>query len=704
MPLCLHRMPWATVMLLCALSPLSAADDIRTQGIPEQYLPAPILDRSSGSSLTCILLDMPATDPVPSATGSWSGDIQTLTGSDATVYATAIPTASVTVVQAAQAGNLGGSYTSLYTISKPANSWTLTFQQQRMEASLTGNACVDALQTSTVDRWFPAVAGLRRLGVRASVQVRSAPHKPGMWAATGRVQKYGVTLLYTDAADLTMPIDLLTGYSPGDNPCDENCLDEQTAPPRGGPQDTADPVRYADGALIMYEDDLSVGTGDSAGFIRSYSNLIGHDNSELGASWTISSLPRIVRRDDIYMVRTGAHRLVAYQLMPSPAVAATSGVPLLFSSVRNARESLNENASGNLVFADPRGVTRVFHGFGATVPVRLQGRLMRIYTNGGMPTSNIYDANGVSQQITRMTTDAAFNEVIVFEYNASGLMSAAERRRVANVGGAVTVVCRAEYGFDDVTNQLRSVVVKGTAGEELRRFHYRYYTTTEPGSAPGMLRNAVGPRTYARMQQVSIDPETASDAVIGQWADKSFQYDSSRRVTQQILRTPDVDGSGTFTYSYTPRTNPPPTPGSNDWTMQFVEQQPDGSINTVFTNQSGEVMFKQTASADGVVRSAEAYRFDAGWRATWHITPAAMQASGGVWFDANQSDLLGFTGGNSPFVRDAEGLIRRWTYYAATDLPNGAVVDQLQYVQEQVGELGTPVQLKKYTYMGHAAP
>lgn len=100
----------------------------------------------------------------------------------------------------------------------------------------------------------------------------------------------------------------------------------------------------------------------------------------------------------------------------------------------------------------------------------------------------------------------------------------------------------------------------------------------------------------------------------------------------------------------------------------------------------------------------EAYCVDAGRRAFWHVTPSAMQASGSAWFDKNQPDVLGFAGGNSPYVKDAEGLIERWTYYPATDLPNGAVIDQLQYHQQQVGELGTQAMVKKYTYVSHATP
>jgi hypothetical protein len=285
--------------------------------------------------------------------------------------------------------------------------------------------------------------------------------------------------------------------------------------------------------------------------------------------------------------------------------------------------------------------------------------------------------------------------VIVFTYDElHGRMTSAERRRIT---GAVTdVVCRAEYAFNATGTQLSSVIVKDAAGNVLRRFHYRYYSASGSGGIAGMLQYAVGPRSYARMQQVPIDPETASDAVVGQWADKSFQYDSSRRVTQQVLRTPDVDGSGVFNYSYTARPIPPATPGPNDWLMQFVESQPDGSVNTVFTNQAGDMIFRQTATSAGVVQSAEAYRFDDSWRAIWHITPAAMQASGGVWYDAGQTDLLGFSGGNSLFVRDGAGLIERWSYDATSG--------QVDSVMQQIGELSTPTLVKRYTYTSHAAP
>lgn len=297
-----------------------------------------------------------------------------------------------------------------------------------------------------------------------------------------------------------------------------------------------------------------------------------------------------------------------------------------------------------------------------------------------------------------------------FTYDDMGLLTGAQRQRVVN-GGTPDVVRQVTYGYDALLGQLRSAEVKDGAGVTLRRFHYRYYTTTEPGSYLGMLKLAIGPRNYARAVQAGLDPESTSttDAQLLPFADKVFQYDNQRRVTQQVLRTPDVDGSGTYTYAYTARSSPPGTPGPNDWLMQFVETQPDGSVNTVFTNQAGDVLFKQTqASSGGAVVAVDAYSYTSQWRLAWHITGAALQPVSGAYFSTSYTDLIGLVdaGGGwlngSPYVRDTVGLIERWTYYTTTG--SGAADGYIDQALVQQGELGTPTLVKRYTYTSHTKP
>jgi len=444
----------------------------------------------------------------------------------------------------------------------------------------------------------------------------------------------------------------------------------------------------------MYEDDLDQdGTGGPT-FRRTYSNLISHTYGEFGPSWTSSSHPRVLQDPDGYRVRPDATRQVAYTTQPDTSLLA----------IRAARETLTINAGGDLVFVDPTGATMVFHGFGTSIPVAQRGRLKRLYTAGGSPTAMTYNGSGQGIEQARPLQPAEQSEVISFTYDAgSGKVTVAERKLVVAGGGDPTVIRRAEYGYDTVSGQLRSVVVKNAAQAELRRFHYRYYATGETGGGAGLLKHAVGPRTYARMVAQSIDPETATDAVIATWADKSFQYDTDQRVTQQVLRTPDVDGSGTFGYAYVARAIVPSPVLPNDWIMQTIETQPDLSTNLVFTNQAGDVIFKQTATSEGVVVSAEAWHFDDHWRATWHFTPAAMQAANNVYFSTTYTDVIGkvpaqgaWDSGNSPYVRDGVGLIERWTYHE----PSG----QVEAVMQQIGETGTATLLKRYTYTGHSTP
>ncbi len=195
-----------------------------------------------------------------------------------------------------------------------------------------------------------------------------------------------------------------------------------------------------------------------------------------------------------------------------------------------------------------------------------------------------------------------------------------------------------------------------------------------------------------------------SDAQVATYADKAFQYDNtSGRVTRQVLQTADLDGSGTFTYAYQTRTVT--SPGPNDWLMRTTETLPDSSQNVVYTNQQGQILLKAGKASSGATQAwIDAYRYDSNWRMTWHITPAAMQQSGGVWYNETYTDLLGYVlNGTSAYVQPSAGLIEVFTYYTTTD-GNGAVAGYPQYLQRKIGQNGTPSMVKTWTYVAHTAP
>jgi hypothetical protein len=371
-------------------------------------------------------------------------------------------------------------------------------------------------------------------------------------------------------------------------------------------------------------------------------------------------------------------------------------------------------SNGKLVFNDPAGGMFVFYDYADDIPERMRGRLCRMYNQAGVCIQSEYDM--ATGRVSRRTRQAANGEIeaFVYGYTSAGLLSSVERRRVT--GGAEVVSQSVSYGYyggavgeNGDADALRRVVVYDQQRGVVRRFHYRYYRAGESaGGGLHSLKLAIGPRNYERLLAAGQDPETmATSLLVGSGAyanrvDKYFEYDSSGRVTKQALRTADEDGSGTYQYAYAPRSAPPTTPGPNDWLMKTVETQPDGSQNVVYTNKNGDVLLKAAkASASATSQWVNAYRYDANWRLTWHVTPAAMQPVSGAWYAEVHTDLLDFSGGNSPYVNDVAGQINRWEYYGSTDPQVGAVEGYLYRELMQVGEMGTPTIKRVLTHVGH---
>jgi hypothetical protein len=65
--------------------------------------------------------------------------------------------------------------------------------------------------------------------------------------------------------------------------------------------------------------------------------------------------------------------------------------------------------------------------------------------------------------------------------------------------------------------------------------YYRYYTG-EAGGYVGGLKYAFNPDSYARLIAAVGDPTQASDAQVAPYADNYFEYDSSQRVTKEVVQ------------------------------------------------------------------------------------------------------------------------------------------------------------------------
>ena len=96
---------------------------------------------------------------------------------------------------------------------------------------------------------------------------------------------------------------------------------------------------------------------------------------------------------------------------------------------------------------------------------------------------------------------------------------------------------------------------------------------------PQEVQNAGGLSTVEGMRNSDLAP----------FAAEAFQYDQFHRVTQVT-----VNGLHTYTYSYTPDIGGIGV-DANAWQNETVENRPDGSLYTIYTNNVGETLLTDLA-------------------------------------------------------------------------------------------------------------
>jgi len=462
---------------------------------------------------------------------------------------------------------------------------------------------------------------------------------------------------------------------------------------RDSPRASEDPVFYATGDSQMWEDDLDA-AADLLPWRRSYSNLSAQTDGPLGRAWMVDAQPAVTQ--------TGNFLIVALRADVQVAFTVTGGV---YVPVRNHLGVL-QNQGNDLIFADVSGVRMLFHGLGVT-PVALRGRVKALFTPGGDRISYEYDNAG---QMIVMSRQAALDarDELRFRYRTDGPIERVERHRVSGANSTLVQAVNYVY-YTGSTGQygeydcLKAAQVVDPQGTLIREYYYRYYREGESGGFSGALRVAIGPRNCARLRQQGQDPLTTTwtNTALAPYTDKAFTYDGNGRVTQQVLQTSDLEGSGTYGYAYTPRTNPPTDPGPNDWLIKTVETLPDGAQTIVYSNREGQMLLRaRLPTAGATAQWVEAWRYNALWRLEWHILPDAFQNVAGQWYNETNTDLIALTSGNSPFIKDNAGQIRRWTYFTSTDLGSGAVAGYPQHEYDQIGDQGALILRKTITYTG----
>ncbi|HUY92555.1 MAG TPA: hypothetical protein VMV10_27700 [Pirellulales bacterium] len=474
--------------------------------------------------------------------------------------------------------------------------------------------------------------------------------------------------------------------------CPCGCTDGGTMEPNNAPltsvpnspmhpdPDSERPVRYLNGEIRLAVTDLSsAGFGADFGQTRIFSNRLGGDyDAGNGYNWLVRQLPRAYQQGTAaVMILRGTRSALWFDLV--------SGV---YVGRYGTKFTLTHDAvAGVFNLAAPNGELTVLNDFAAANPGMFSKRL----TAGGQTIQVTSYAPSTTLGIGEVQRSYATGGVTTVEsylYSFTGIDLAGVLLR-RQVGGSawqnVRQVVYAYYGSGDpngLAGDLQSATVQtwdGSAWQTIDNYYYRYWTTTSGGGLLHCLKYVVNSAAYARMLAAGLNPLTATDAQVAEFADLYLEYDGQRRVTKE---TTD-GGLYSFTFSFTKNANAGYFDDYNNGKIKTVETRPDGSTNTVYTNYVGQVLVKQLAL--GTDAWIEASHYDSSANVLQYAYPSAVAS-----FDDTHNDL-------AIIYHSTSGLIRKYAYYGAS----APGYTQSESVQQGTG--GTPVVLKEYKYTQQSA-
>jgi hypothetical protein len=339
-----------------------------------------------------------------------------------------------------------------------------------------------------------------------------------------------------------------------------------------------------------------------------------------------------------------------------------------------------------------------------------------------------WDTDGRVTKVERTGNDSGTSITESYEYSynnggdENGLLANVKLRRI--VGSDDKVIRQVYYTYytgNETASErhgnagnLKTVTIKDgeTTPNALETQHYRWWRPDDTDFATrgflGGLKNVLLDESYARAKGANVTPESATTSQIEVYADFSFEYDSARRVSKEVVQGAGCSCSGsggrsTFTYTYS---TSPHGAGYNSWKHKTIEKQLNdtGSTlyeNIVYTNYYGQVMMTRFRNPDGTLE----------WRDYWRYEQEATKAKGSValhalpsavsGYDESKADLVDLQGSHYTHIRDTEGLVEKASYH--TSGPEQGFYYK-SFVQRGDGGSGgstSPITRHKLTYTSH---
>ncbi len=488
-----------------------------------------------------------------------------------------------------------------------------------------------------------------------------------------------------------------------------------TNPGQGG-----DPIGYADGSVEYSATDLSspvLGGGLTQG--RSWTNYTQSSSGQNnGNGWIDSSLPTItqVTGDQVVSVAFSGTNVLEFELTGGAYVPTTYTADTL---IHDATDKL-------FILTDAQGNQYSFNDFTSGVAANLRGQFVSMTDAGGLLTAvTARNANGEPLTLTRDDATGQPVESLNYTYLSApdpnaGLLGSVELKVYdAGVWTPVQQVTYSYYqgsysGGDAYGNlgDLKTAVVTDAGGAVLDMEYYRYYTPADYTDGFGntigyvhALKYVFDTASYADLlaalgqsSLASTAAFSATDAEVSPYAELYYRYDAEHRVTLQTVQGSGgtaSGGVGTYTFAYS--NNPAVSDDTNTWQFKTIETTPNGSVNVVYCNASGEVVIKasytNSSLADEVTAVYNQYN-----------------AAGQTTLAADSSAISGWTldgGGNLVVTLNANaGTINGYDYYASTNATQtsaGGVTGYLEDSYVQQGTAGTHILQQGITYYACAA-
>ncbi len=492
----------------------------------------------------------------------------------------------------------------------------------------------------------------------------------------------------------------------------------------GGSQKLSSGVR-ADGMVRVNLADLGgERAGSAAAGVLQWTNLSGYADQHGGQGTRLADVPRLLERDG------GGYTLADGGYSATPFVPSGGGLVPAFGGPA----TLTSPNLDHLLLTDGAGNTLVFNSYLQDVPYYLRGQLVSRTDAAGRSTTFEYETD--PSKHTRMGlpktatwTDPTTGATEWVEYGFAGFGDGAKgyqyrlagftRFRLVGGTGKPVESLAIQYTLLPRLNPppgglTHTPVVSGTSRTVYADYqtpaavgdtYNRYYAGGEANGFEQGLKFHLGEKAVARLRAAypwASDLDTLSDSQVTTYADLRLEYDSQRRVSK-IVRAGEgcsacAGGLGGAVLGYAASGN---TPEVNTWAGKTTETLDDGTVNAVYANAWGQVLLAATTEAGTGKTWATYTRYDAAGRPVLVAAPSAVSG-----FAEAFPDLVGYSGGDAYFLRDAVGLVRTFAYPAATTATD-TVAGEVHWLASSgwlhQGEFGGGVKQWERAYLARTA-